>query len=67
MLRKTSHFNKFRERNVGCLQYHEEYQYLNLLNDIIQEGTMEKGRNGNVLTVFGSSMHFYLKIIIFLY
>ena len=61
MLRRTSHFNKFRERNVGCLQYHEEYQYLNLLNDIIQEGTMEKGRNGNVLTVFGSSMHFSLE------
>lgn len=61
MIRRTSHFNKFRERNVGCLQYHEEYQYLNLLNDIIQEGTMEKGRNGNVLTVFGSSMHFSLE------
>lgn len=61
MLRKTSHFNKFKDRNVGSLQYHEEYQYLNLLDDIIQEGTMEKGRNGNVLTVFGSSMHYSLE------
>jgi len=61
MLRKTSHFNKFKDRNVGSLLYHEEYQYLNLLDDIIQEGTMEKGRNGNVLTVFGSSMHYSLE------
>ena len=40
---------------------HEEYQYLNLLNDILEHGVMEKGRNGNTLSVFGSAMHFSLE------
>ena len=40
---------------------HEEYQYLKLIEHIIQYGNMELGRNGNALTVFGSAMHFDLK------
>jgi len=40
---------------------HEEYQYLNLLNDILENGTWEEGRNGRVKTVFGRSMRFSLK------
>ena len=40
---------------------HEEYQYLNLLNDILEHGVMEKGRNGNTKSVFGSSMYFSLE------
>jgi thymidylate synthase len=40
---------------------HEEYQYLNLLNDILENGTWEEGRNGHVKTVFGRSMRFSLK------
>ena len=40
---------------------HEEYQYLNLLHDILQHGVMEKGRNGNTKSVFGSSMYFSLE------
>jgi len=39
----------------------EEKQYLRLIGDIIQEGTLEKGRNGNTYSVFGSSMHFSLE------
>lgn len=39
----------------------EEDQYLQLINDIINEGSMENGRNGKALTVFGSAMHFSLK------
>lgn len=39
---------------------HEEYQYLGLISDIINQGTMVNGRNGNALTVFGSAMHFDL-------
>jgi thymidylate synthase len=39
----------------------EEQQYLDLLNDIIQNGTKEEGRNGNTLSVFGRSMRFSLK------
>ena len=41
--------------------YHEENQYINLIEDIINHGTMVKGRNGNALTTFGSAMHFTLK------
>jgi thymidylate synthase len=40
---------------------HEEYQYLNLLEDILENGTWEEGRNGRVKSVFGRSMRFSLK------
>jgi thymidylate synthase len=40
---------------------HEEYQYLNLLYDILEDGVMEKGRNGNTKSIFGSAMHFSLE------
>jgi thymidylate synthase len=40
---------------------HDEYQYLHLIQDILNHGLMEKGRNGNAKTIFGSSMHFTLK------
>ncbi len=39
---------------------HEEHQYLRLINDIIEYGTMETGRNGRTKTVFGAAMHFSL-------
>jgi thymidylate synthase len=39
---------------------HEEYQYLNLINDILKEGVMINGRNGFTKTIFGSVMHFDL-------
>lgn len=41
--------------------YHEEFQYLTLIEDIINNGTMVNGRNGNALTTFGSAMHFTLE------
>ena len=41
--------------------FHEENQYLNLIQDIISHGSMEEGRNGNAKTVFGAGMHFSLK------
>jgi len=40
---------------------HEEYQYLSLINDIINEGKMEYGRNGYAKTIIGSAMHFSLE------
>lgn len=39
----------------------EECQYLRLIDDIIQKGTWEEGRNGKVKTIFGNMMRFSLK------
>ena len=55
MLKNILKKNKERNNNI-----HDENQYLNLINDILNEGTMINGRNGNVKTVFGSAMHFDL-------
>ena len=40
---------------------HEEDQYIELIKDILNEGSMVSGRNGNALTVFGSAMRFSLE------
>lgn len=40
---------------------HEEYQYLNLLENILENGTLEEGRNGRTKSIFGASMRFSLK------
>jgi thymidylate synthase len=40
---------------------HEEYQYLDLLKDILDNGTWEDGRNGRTTSVFGRSMRFSRK------
>jgi thymidylate synthase len=39
----------------------EEYQYLNLLENIIENGTWEEGRNGKTKSIFGNTMRFSLK------
>jgi thymidylate synthase len=39
---------------------HEEYQYLTLLENILENGTWEEGRNGKTKTIFGHSMRFSL-------
>lgn len=36
-------------------------QYLDLLNDILENGTLKKTRSGNVYSVFGRTMRFNLK------
>ena len=41
--------------------FHEENQYLELIKDIINSGSLVNGRNGNTLTVFGAAMHFNLE------
>ena len=41
--------------------FHEEFQYLNLINDIIEQGELIKGRNGITKCIFGSAMHFSLE------
>lgn len=40
---------------------HEEYQYLNLIYDILQENQTHVSRNGNTLSVFGAAMVFSLE------
>jgi thymidylate synthase len=40
---------------------HEEYQYLNLIKQIIKNGTWEDGRNGKTKSIFGNMMRFSLK------
>ena len=40
---------------------HYEEQYIQLIKDIINEGTLEEGRNGKTYTVIGSSMYFSLE------
>jgi len=39
----------------------EEYQYLNLIDNIIQNGIWEEGRNGKTQSIFGNMMRFSLK------
>ena len=57
MLRRTLESNKYGSNQE---HKHDEYQYINLIRDIIDEGKMEYGRNGNAKTVIGSAMHFDL-------
>jgi thymidylate synthase len=40
---------------------HQEYQYLNLVKDILEKGSLERGRNGNTISLFGASMRFSLQ------
>ena len=40
---------------------HDEYQYLDLVKDILENGTLEKGRNGDTLVKFGSMMKYRFK------
>jgi len=40
---------------------HEEYQYLNIIENILKNGVWEEGRNGKTKSIFGQSMRFSLK------
>jgi thymidylate synthase len=40
---------------------HEEYQYLNLIENILDNGVWEEGRNGKTKSIFGETMRFSLK------
>jgi thymidylate synthase len=43
------------------MENHEEQQYLNLIKQILENGTWEEGRNGKTKAIFGASMRFSLK------
>lgn len=63
MLRRICESAKWK---TGCMtensqERHEEYQYISLIRDVIEEGELIKGRNGNTLTVCGGTMHFSLE------
>ena len=60
MLKNVVEMNKYKNRDVSQPK-HEEYQYLNLLKDLMEQGTLEQGRNGAVHTAIGSAMHFSLE------
>ena len=51
--------NKYKDRKQND-KYHEEYQYLNLISDILKHGSYEITRNGKTKMIFGSSMIFSL-------
>ena len=40
---------------------HDENQYLHLIKDIIKEGDIVNGRNGETKAIFGAAMHFSLE------
>lgn len=46
---------------VSKLYDHEEQQYLQMIRDIIDNGDLVKGRNGNTLAMIGGSMRFSLE------
>jgi thymidylate synthase len=50
--------NIFKNMNTPL---HEEHQYLNLIENIIENGFSQNGRNGDTLSIFGHSMRFSLK------
>ena len=56
MLKKT--LNVIKNKN-GI--YHDENQYLNLIEDILENNEEFIGRNGTTLAIFGSAMHFSLE------
>ena len=54
------------EKNVNKISdikkfEHEEYQYLNMIQNILDNGFWEEGRNGKTKSIFGNSMRFSLK------
>ena len=49
-----------RKKNKGTRKS-EEYQYLDLISDILEEGSLEEGRNGLTKSIFGAAMHFSLE------
>ena len=60
MLKNVVEINKYKNRDITKGR-HEEYQYLNLLQDLLQEGKLEEGRNGKTIRGVGAAMHFSLE------
>jgi thymidylate synthase len=50
-----------RRKPIVAGDMHDENQYLRLIGDILDNGEMVTGRNGDTKAVFGAAMHFDLK------
>lgn len=61
MLKRICYQNKLRKNEDKEEVFNEENQYLNLIDDILNENEEFIGRNGKTLSIFGSSMHFSLQ------
>ena len=59
MLSQILNSNKYMNRDPSN-NYHEEFQYINLINDVINHGSYEEGRNGKTKMIFGTIMEFTL-------
>lgn len=59
MLKNAVKLNKYKNQDIHGDQ-HEEYQYLNLLHDILEDGSEVVGRNGTTKAIYGAAMHFTL-------
>lgn len=60
MTTPTEVFSKYDEANHILKDLHPEYQYLNLIKQVIEHGTLEHGRNGYTYSLFGHNMRFSL-------
>ena len=60
MLKNVVEINKHKNRDLSQPK-HEEYQYLNLIQDLLNEGKLEEGRNGKTIRGVGAAMHFSLE------
>ncbi len=54
----ASILSKFENSEKQIAGVHPEYQYLYLIRKILNEGTLEEGRNGKTQSIFGNSMRF---------
>lgn len=61
MFRSIETNNSDNENSVNENTNKEEYQYLHLLENILENGTWEQGRNGMTKSIFGASMRFSLQ------
>jgi thymidylate synthase len=61
MLGMFNCLNKERKMNECKPSNHEEQQYLDLIKDTINNGSIEESRNGKTYTKFGNMMKFSLK------
>ena len=59
MLSRVLNSNKYKT-NFELDNYHEEFQYINLIHDILKYGSTENTRNGTTKMIYGSIMHFDL-------